>query len=79
MTGPSPIAELPLLGAVGEAPDGAVRRWLATVTVPDDLAAARRLRDQIHEVSRALPGVADAALAEAARSWVTEKPRLLPL
>jgi hypothetical protein len=60
-------------------PDATVRRWLATAVLPEpsDIAAARRLRDQIHEVSRALPRLTDSEVAARLREWVAVRPRLL--
>jgi hypothetical protein len=69
--------EVGLLLAAGLEPGDAVRRWLDTATRPGDLPAARRLRDQIHQVERALPHLADPAVAGALREWGTVKPHLL--
>lgn len=70
--------EVRLLLAANLDPGDAVRRWLATVPdPPSGIPAARRLRDQIHEVEPALPRLTDPNLAADLRRWVTEKPRLL--
>jgi len=71
--------EVGLLVGANLAPDDAVRRWLATAAMPapSDLRAARLLRDQIHEVQRALPSLTDPELAAELRRWGTVKPNLL--
>lgn len=71
--------EVELLLAAGLETDDAVRRWLGTAArpVPGDIPAARRLRDQIHQVERALPRLTDPAVAGALREWGTVKPHLL--
>lgn len=73
------VTEVGLLLAVDEAPDEAVRRWLATAAMPaaGDIAAARALRNAIHQVEPALPRLRNPRLAAELGEWITVKPRLL--
>jgi hypothetical protein len=75
--GEAAMTEVGLLLAADLAPDDAVRAWLAAANLPDDIAGARRLRDQIHEVERARPHLTDPDTATELHRWITEKPHLL--
>jgi hypothetical protein len=60
--------------------DDAVARWLATLPASPagaDIATARLLRDQIHDVQRGLGLLTDPGLAEELRRWMAVKPLLL--
>jgi hypothetical protein len=77
--GEAAATEVGLLLDARLAPDDAVRRWLATAVMPapDDVRAARLLRDRIHEVQRALRSLTEPDLVAKLGEWCTVKPNLL--
>lgn len=80
---PMSVAEIGLLvrahgrEQVTSPADEAVRRWLGNVPPVADLASARLLRNQIHEVRQGLPLLTDPGLAEAMRPWLKLRRNLL--